>query len=67
MRPTDLYNARVTTVFKVTLNGVARATILNLIKSQRVLARLAGIFPMNAVTRAASCVMLYCNNSLGFY
>lgn len=43
MRPTDLYNARVTTVFKGTFNGVARATILNLIKSQRVRARLAGV------------------------
>ena len=53
MRLTDLYDARVATVFKVTLNGVACATILNLIKSQRVRARLAGIFPMNAVTRAA--------------
>lgn len=64
MRPTDLYNARVTTVFKVTLNVMARATILNLIKSQRARARLAGIFPMNAVTRAAGSVVF---NSLEFY
>lgn len=64
MRPTDLYNAMVTTVFKVTINGAARATILNLIKSQRVRARLAGIFPLDAITRAAGSVMF---NSLGFY
>ena len=44
MRLIDLYNSRVTTIFKVTLNGgESPAAIISLIKAQRDRARLVGI------------------------